>query len=211
MPRVPPVTKATRPRSFSPPPRHGASCCSVSKLVMTHHLFLVVDIVGGRTAVPGPLRDSAIVMFRCSARQPIRAILPRQPIAVAISCSSPSPPDGFRSRSVRLARRPRSQGLVVPGWWRRCGTPDPPRTYRAESIGGSVRFGGSQAVACQTGSVKRSLPPADQSAAGRTRTIWAPRIRLAIPRRERATPPQAAAGAAPFRELRQPGHVKGAR
>ena len=36
MPRVPSVTKATRPRSFSPPPRHGTSCCSVSKLVMTH-------------------------------------------------------------------------------------------------------------------------------------------------------------------------------
>ena len=44
----------------------------------------------------------------------------------------------------------------------------------------------------------------DSIAAHRT-----PRIRLAIPRRERTAPPQAAAGAALSRELRQPGHVKG--
>src|ERR1700746_1127799 len=40
MPRVPPVTKATRPLSSSPPPRH-ASCCLVSKLVIKHHLSLI--------------------------------------------------------------------------------------------------------------------------------------------------------------------------
>src|ERR1700674_1777529 len=63
----------------------------------------------------------------------------------------------------------------------------------------------------QTGSVKRSLPPADSIGSWYIPKIWAPRIRLAMPRRERAAPPQAAAGAAPFRELRQSGHVKGAR